>query len=151
MHGYLDRDDLTTRVVSAGWFLTGDIGVVDDRGVLSLRGREREEINKGGMKVHPADIDSVVERFAGTMETCCFGYADKLLGEEVGIAVVLSDDSQLDALVAWTRRHLAEHQVPHRWYLLKEIPRTSRGKVNRASVAEQCATLQPADVRRGGA
>ena len=150
MRGYLDRDDLTSQVVSAGWFLTGDIGVLDDRGILYLRGREREEINKGGMKVHPSDVDSVVERFAGTMEVCCFGYADRLLGEEVGIAVVLGDDSQLDALVAWTRRHLAEHQMPHRWYLLKEIPRTSRGKVNRASVAEQCASLEPARVRRSG-
>jgi acyl-CoA synthetase (AMP-forming)/AMP-acid ligase II len=150
MRGYLDRDDLTSKVVSAGWFLTGDIGVVDDRGILYLRGREREEINKGGMKVHPADVDSVVERFGGTMEVCCFGYPDRLLGEEVGIAVVLSDDNQLDDLVSWTRRHLAEHQVPHRWYLLREIPRTSRGKVNRASVAEQCASLQPADVRRSG-
>jgi len=122
--------------------------VIDDRGILYLRGREREEINKGGMKVHPADVDSVVERFEGTLEVCCFGYADRLLGEEVGIAVVLSDENRLDDLVTWTRRHLAEHQVPHRWYLLKEIPRTSRGKVNRASVAEQCASLQAADVRR---
>ena len=148
MRGYLDRDDLTAQVVSAGWFLTGDIGVIDDRGILYLRGREREEINKGGMKVHPADVDSVVERFEGTLEVCCFGYADRLLGEEVGIAVVLRDENRLDDLVSWTRRHLAEHQVPHRWYLLKEIPRTSRGKVNRASVAEQCASLQVADVRR---
>ena len=153
MRGYLDRDDLTSQVVSAGWFLTGDIGLLDDRGLLYLRGREREEINKGGMKVHPADVDSVVERFPDTLEVCCFGYADALLGEEVGIAVVLSDSSepQLDALLAWTRRHLAEHQVPKRWYLVPEIPRTSRGKVNRASVAERCAALQPVDTRRRGA
>jgi len=152
MRGYLDRDDLTAKVMSAGWFLTGDIGLVDERGLLYLRGREREEINKGGMKVHPADVDAVVERFPGTLEVCCFGYADPLLGEDVGIAVVLSEpaDAQLDALLAWTRRHLAEHQVPKRWYLMAEIPRTSRGKVNRASVAERCATLQPADIRRRG-
>jgi acyl-CoA synthetase (AMP-forming)/AMP-acid ligase II len=62
MRGYLDRDDLTEQVVSAGWFVTGDIGAIDDRGWLYLRGREREEINKGGMKVHPSDVDAVVER-----------------------------------------------------------------------------------------
>jgi acyl-CoA synthetase (AMP-forming)/AMP-acid ligase II len=151
MRGYLDRDDLTAAVVSAGWFLTGDIGVVDDRGILFLRGREREEINKGGMKVHPADVDSVLERFPATLEVCCFGYADALLGEDVGVAVVLNDPAQLDGLVAWTRRHLADHQVPKRWYLLTEIPRTSRGKVNRSSVAERCATLKAADVKRGPA
>jgi len=150
MRGYLDRDDLTARVVSAGWFLTGDIGLIDPRGLLYLRGRERDEINKGGMKVHPADVDAVVERFSGTLEVCCFGYADSLLGEEVGIAVVLSEasDRQFEELLAWTRRHLAQHQVPRRWYLLPDLPRTSRGKVNRASVAERCSALTPVDLRR---
>ena len=48
MRGYLDRDDLTEQVVSQGWFMTGDIGLLDERGRLYLRGREREEINRGG-------------------------------------------------------------------------------------------------------
>src|SRR6185295_11465529 len=59
MRGYLDRDDLTSRVVANGWFVTGDIGTLDEHGRLYLRGREREEINRGGLKVYPADIDSV--------------------------------------------------------------------------------------------
>jgi acyl-CoA synthetase (AMP-forming)/AMP-acid ligase II len=146
MRGYLDRDDLTEKVVSAGWFVTGDIGAIDERGWLYLRGREREEINKGGMKVHPSDVDAVVERFPETLEVCCFGYAEPLLGEEVGIAVVLKEPraDNLQRLREWTRQHLAQHQLPRRWYLLDEIPRTSRGKVNRTQVAERCAALTPA-------
>jgi acyl-CoA synthetase (AMP-forming)/AMP-acid ligase II len=148
MRGYLDRDDLTAKVVSQGWFLTGDIGVIDDRGWLYLRGREREEINKGGMKVYPADIDSVIERFRATTDVCAFAYPEALVGEDVGVAVVLSDtaDVTLAGLFDWTSRHLARHQVPQRWYVLTEIPRTSRGKVNRASVAEQCASLTPVNL-----
>jgi acyl-CoA synthetase (AMP-forming)/AMP-acid ligase II len=148
MRGYLDRDDLTAKVVSQGWFLTGDIGVIDDRGWLHLRGREREEINKGGMKVYPADVDSVIERFASTTDVCAFAYLEELLGEDVGVAVVLNDasDATLLDLVGWTNRHLARHQVPQRWYVLAEIPRTSRGKVNRSSVAEQCAGLKPVNL-----
>jgi acyl-CoA synthetase (AMP-forming)/AMP-acid ligase II len=148
MRGYLDRDDLTAKVVSQGWFLTGDIGVIDDRGWLYLRGREREEINKGGMKVYPADVDSVIERFPATTDVCTFAYPEALLGEDVGAAVVLSDaaDATLLDLFDWTNRHLARHQVPQRWYVLAEIPRTSRGKVNRSVVAEQCAGLTPVDV-----
>jgi len=151
MRGYLDRDDLTAKVVSAGWFLTGDIGVVDERGWLTLRGREREEINKGGMKVHP----SVIERFAGTLDVCTFGYEDPLLGEDVGVAVVLEtrDEATLRELYAWTARHLARHQVPQRWYVVDEIPRTSRGKVSRPAVAERCAAEKPvamASLRSGG-
>jgi acyl-CoA synthetase (AMP-forming)/AMP-acid ligase II len=148
MRGYLDRDDLTAQVVSHGWFATGDIGVIDDRGWLVLRGREREEINKGGMKVYPGDIDGVIERFAATLDVCSFAYADPLLGEDVGVAVALKqhDDSTLRDLHQWARQHLAAHQLPQRWYVLEEIPRTSRGKVNRAQIAEHCMSRRPVDI-----
>ena len=148
MRGYLDRDDLTAQVVRQGWFLTGDIGMFDERGWLYLKGREREEINKGGMKVYPADVDSVIERYENTMDVCTFAYADSLLGEDVGVAVVLNDssDASLQGLFQWAVRHLASHQLPQRWYVLTEISRTSRGKVNRSSVAEICSRLKPVNM-----
>ena len=155
MRGYLDRPDLTNAVVSQGWFLTGDIGVLDDRGWLFLRGREREEINKGGIKVHPADVDSVVERFAGVRDVCTFAYEDALHGEDVGIAVVLEEasDRALLALQELCARYLAGYQLPQRWYVLAEIPRSSRGKVNREAVAKRCAESFQARplLRRAGA
>jgi acyl-CoA synthetase (AMP-forming)/AMP-acid ligase II len=142
-------------VVVDGWFSTGDIGVVDERGNLFLRGREREEINKAGMKVYPGDVDAVVERFPRTLDVCTFAYADPLLGEDVGVAVVLpgATDESLLALHAWASEHLAAHQLPRRWYLVDEIPRTSRGKVNRANVAAHCEKAKPvnfAELRRRG-
>jgi acyl-CoA synthetase (AMP-forming)/AMP-acid ligase II len=145
MRGYLDREDLTANVVSNGWFVTGDIGVLDERGWLYLRGREREEINKGGMKVYPADIDAVIERFSATTDVCAFAFAEPILGEDVGVAVVLSetDPAVLIALHEWTAAHLAKQQMPQRWYLLSEIPRTSRGKVSRQTVAERCLATSP--------
>ena len=148
MRGYLDRDDLTTQVVSNGWFATGDIGVIDERGWLVLRGREREEINKGGMKVYPGDIDGVIERFSATLDVCTFAYTDPLLGEDVGVAVALkqTDEATLGDLYRWGQQHLAEHQLPRRWYVLDEIPRTSRGKVSRAQIAEHCTTRKAVDV-----
>jgi acyl-CoA synthetase (AMP-forming)/AMP-acid ligase II len=153
MRGYLDRDDLTARVVSNGWFSTGDIGTLDERGRLHLRGRERDEINKGGIKVYPTDIDSVIERFPATSDVCAFAFAEALLGEDVGVAVVLRDEepATLLQLRRWAEAHLAKYQVPQRWYLLPEIPRTSRGKVNRVAVAEHCSTRSPVNftVERG--
>ena len=149
MKGYLEREDLTRGVVSQGWFVTGDNGYIDDRGCLYLRGREREEINKGGMKVYPGDVDSVVERFEETMDVCTFAFDEPLQGEDVGIAVVLrsADEATLRRLFDWARFHLAKHQVPQRWYIVDEIPRTSRGKVNRSTVAQRCAALQAVDFR----
>lgn len=150
MKGYFGREDLTQQVVSHGWFTTGDIGVIDERGWLYLRGREREEINRGGTKIYPADLEAVAERFAGVRDVCCFALEDPLYGQAVGMAVVLTDprDDNLRELHAWMKQRLAAFQMPSRWYVLDAIPRTSRGKVNRALVATTCAGQSPADMSR---
>ena len=150
MRGYLDRDDLTEQVVSHGWFFTGDMGLVDERGWIYLRGREREEINKGGMKIYPGDVDAVVESFPETLDVCTFGFEDPLYGENVGIALVLQsgDPDTLQQLSEWVLQRLGSHQIPLRWYVLDEITRTSRGKVNRDLVAKHCAGLTPIDIRQ---
>jgi len=149
MRGYFRRDDLTALAVHGGWLATGDIGLLDERGRLYLRGRERDEINRGGLKVYPADIDAVVERFDEALDSCAFGYDDGLGQEEVGVAVVLRADraGAVGRLYAWARRHLGAHQMPRRWYVIDEIPRTSRGKVNRAQVAARCEDLRPVEPR----
>jgi acyl-CoA synthetase (AMP-forming)/AMP-acid ligase II len=150
MQGYLGRDDLTKQVVSHGWFMTGDIGFLDDRGLLHLRGRAREEINKGGIKVYPGDIDTVVERFESTVDVCSFGYDATPHGQDVGVAVVLqgAGDETIRHLYDWVRRHVAQYQMPARWYIVDALPRTSRGKLNRAQVAAMCASLSPVNLRQ---
>ncbi len=149
MKGYFDREDLTNQVVSHGWFWTGDIGFLDDDGFLHLSGRERDEINKAGMKIHPADIDFIVERFEHTVDVCTFAYEDALQGEDIGVAVVLEPNTPATqrGLYEWTLQHLGRHQIPKRWYLVNEIPRSSRGKINRANIAQYCARLTPSDFR----
>jgi len=148
MKGYFQRDDLTSQAVIDGWFMTGDIGVLDDQGRLVLRGRERDEINKGGMKVFPSDIDAVVERFDRTNDVCTFALDDLIYGQNVGIAVVLQDrsDATICALYAWMKSHLSESKMPMRWWIIDEIPRTSRGKINRDSVKAACQDLVPLDL-----
>jgi len=150
MKGYFQRDDLTALAVSEGWFLTGDIGFIDERGRLVLRGRERDEINKGGMKIYPADIDTVVERFAGASDVCTFALDDEIYGQAVGMAVVLGnpEDATIRALHEWMKSQLAEHKMPVRWWVIDEIPRTSRGKINRDAVKAFCVTRGALDLSR---
>jgi acyl-CoA synthetase (AMP-forming)/AMP-acid ligase II len=150
MKGYFQRDDLTRLAVSDGWFLTGDIGAIDERGRLVLRGRERDEINKGGMKIYPADVDAVVERFERASDVCTFALDDEIYGQAIGIAVVLSnkDDATIRALYSWMKVHLAEHKMPVRWWVVEEIPRTSRGKINRDAVKAACANFAAIDLNR---
>lgn len=140
MKGYFRRDDLTAKAVVDGWFMTGDIGFLDDRGRLLLRGRERDEINKGGMKIYPSDIDAVVERFDRASDVCAFALDDPIYGQAVGMAVVLTDrsDETIRDLHTRMKSELAEHKLPSRWWAIDEIPRTSRGKINRDAVKAAC-------------
>jgi len=148
MKGYFRRDDLTAKAVVDGWFMTGDIGFLDERGRLLLRGRERDEINKGGMKIYPSDIDAVVERFKAATDVCAFALDDAIYGQSVGMAVVLNDtkDETIQGLHAWMKTHLAEHKMPSRWWAIDAIPRTSRGKINREAVKNACEKQSALDL-----
>jgi acyl-CoA synthetase (AMP-forming)/AMP-acid ligase II len=148
MKGYFRRDDLTAKAVLDGWFMTGDIGFLDDRGRLFLRGRERDEINRGGMKIYPSDIDAVVERFKAATDVCAFALDDPIYGQAVGMAVVLNDtkDETIHDLYAWMKSHLAEHKMPSKWWAIDAIPRTSRGKINREAVKGACEQMTPLDL-----
>jgi acyl-CoA synthetase (AMP-forming)/AMP-acid ligase II len=148
MQGYFQRDDLTSQAVTNGWFFTGDIGLMNEKNQLVLRGRERDEINKGGMKIYPADIDAVVERFEFASDVCSFANDDAIYGQTVAMAVVLTqqDDATICALYDWMKVHLAEPKMPNQWWVVTEIPRTSRGKINREAVKTACAALQPIDL-----
>lgn len=148
MKGYFRRDDLTAKAVVDGWFMTGDIGFLDDRGRLLLRGRERDEINKGGMKIYPSDLDAVVERYPAATDVCAFALDDPIYGQSVGMAVVLNDtkDETVSGLHAWMKSHLAEHKMPSRWWVIDVIPRTSRGKINRDAVKAACEKQSALDL-----
>ncbi len=148
MKGYFRRDDLTAKAVVDGWFMTGDIGFLDERGRLLLRGRERDEINKGGMKIYPSDIDAVVERFKAATDVCAFALDDAIYGQSVGMAVVLNDtkDETIQGLHAWMKVQLAEHKMPSRWWAIDAIPRTSRGKINREAVKNACEKQSALDL-----
>jgi acyl-CoA synthetase (AMP-forming)/AMP-acid ligase II len=149
MRGYLGREDLTHHALAGGWLVTGDLGSLDDRGRLYLRGRVRDEVNRGGMKIYPADVDSMAERFPAVSEACAFACQDRVYGQSVAMAIVLSnrEEATLRDLHEWLKRHLAGYQMPVQWYLLEAIPRTAQGKTSRVLVAEHCATVAPVDLR----
>jgi acyl-CoA synthetase (AMP-forming)/AMP-acid ligase II len=140
MQGYYKRPDLTEQVLRDGWFLTGDVGRIDDAGRLWLTGRRKNEINRAGMKVHPEEIDLLLERHDAVLEACAFGVPDDISGEIVGVAVKLTDGAAVDttALRAWCRERLRRECVPEKWFVVPEIPKTDRGKVNRQTVLDYC-------------
>jgi len=144
MQGYWQRADLTQAVLRAGWFHTGDIGRLDESGTLRLVGRQKDEINRAGMKINPAEIDLFLERHPQVAEACCFAMADEVSGEVVAAAIRTTENATLAPaeLRAWCLERIRRELVPERWFLLPEIPKTDRGKINRTNVRNHCEGLK---------
>jgi acyl-CoA synthetase (AMP-forming)/AMP-acid ligase II len=90
MAGYFRRPDLTAEVLHDGWFHTGDRGVIDRSGNIRITGRLKDEINRAGFKVQPAEIDRLIESHPAVRRACVFGLADDAGGESVAAAVARS-------------------------------------------------------------
>jgi oxalate---CoA ligase len=140
MAGYHQRPELNEKVLVNGWFYTGDVGAIDHNGVVRLTGRKKFEINRAGLKVHPEDIDILLERHPMVYEACAFAVPDPIAGESVGVAVsaVEGGEIELDVLQGWCRENLVKEKVPEKWFVLSVIPKTDRGKMNRDIVARAC-------------
>jgi acyl-CoA synthetase (AMP-forming)/AMP-acid ligase II len=147
MKGYYRRDDLTSAAVSGGWFLTGDMGHQDEGGRLILDGRAVDEINKGGLKIQPQDVENAAEGFEHLSDVCAFAIPDALYGQNLALAFVLRETrpEALAQFYRWMESRLSRQKLPAAWYLLESLPRTSRGKVHRPTVAALCAERQPVD------
>ena len=89
MPGYLDNPDANRAAFVDGWFRTGDLGSIDHDGFLTLHGRAKELINRGGEKIAPAEVEAAMLRHPAVSECAAFGIAHPRLGDEVAAAVVL--------------------------------------------------------------
>ncbi len=140
MTGYFRRLDLMRDVVRDGWYHTGDSGTVDANGCIRLGGRIKSEINRGGIKVSPEEVDLLLERHPAVAEACTFGLKDPVSGETVAVAVRLVPGRKVDSeeLRAWCMKRIRRECVPEHWSFLADIPKTNRGKLNRNKVREVC-------------
>ncbi len=141
MTGYYRRPDLTDAVLKDGWYATGDVGRIDEASVLRLTGRSRYVINRAGMKVYPEELDLLTERHPAIAEACAFAMADDASGEAVGLAVSLRAEAELDSreLLAWLKERIRAEAMPNRVFVVDDIPKTDRGKLNRDNVAQFCS------------
>ena len=122
-----------------GWFRTGDQGVLSDESVLTLTGRLKELINRGGEKISPLEVDAALIKHPAIAEAVCFGVEDVKYGEIVQAAVVLSGESSESELRAFCSEQLADFKVPDRIYIVQELPRTATGKIQRRHVSAKFA------------
>ena len=136
--GYLNNPEANATAFDAGWFRTGDQGVMDGDGYVKVTGRLKEIINRGGEKIAPLEVDEVLLAHDAVAQACTFAMPHARLGEEVAAAVVLADgadiaDRELRDFVA---ERLADFKTPRRFAFVDEIPKGPTGKIQRIGLAK---------------
>jgi malonyl-CoA/methylmalonyl-CoA synthetase len=122
-----------------GWFKTGDVGRIDERGYVIIVGRSKDLIISGGYNVYPAEIEGYINEMSGVAESALVGVPHPDFGE-VGVAVVVAKTgAQLsaEAIVARLRSELANFKIPKRCFVVDELPRNTMGKVQKNLLREQ--------------
>ena len=132
-------DDGEVKVHSRGRFRTGDLGSLDADGFLTLSGREKELIIRGGAKISPVEIDSFLMQHADVIEAATIGVPDSIYGEEVMSYVVARPGTGVDAdaLLRYCASVLPAFKVPKRIVLSDSLPKSERGKLDRKALAER--------------
>jgi acyl-CoA synthetase (AMP-forming)/AMP-acid ligase II len=139
VRGYLANPTATEQTFTDGWLHSGDLGSLSADGELTLRGRIKELINRGGEKISPERVEGVLAGHPNVLEACVFGVPDRLYGETVAAAVVPDRSAAPTAaeLTAFCRERLAAFEVPASIEFTDELPHTAKGSVDRRAVAKR--------------
>lgn len=119
-----------------GFFITGDVGQIDERGYVHIVGRSKDLIISGGFNVYPKEVEMVIDRLPGVAESAVIGVPHADFGEAV-VAVVVSRPGTAPVereIIEATREHLAAYKTPKAVFLVKELPRNTMGKIEKAKL-----------------
>jgi acyl-CoA synthetase (AMP-forming)/AMP-acid ligase II len=135
--GYENNAKANAEAFTHGWFRTGDQGVMDADGYLSITGRLKEIINRGGEKISPREVDEVLMDHPAVAQVVTFAIPHEKLGEDIGAVVVLREGRAATEreLRDFVGRRLADYKVPRRILFVDEIPKGATGKLQRIGLA----------------
>ena len=138
MPGYHNKPEETRNALRAGWYHTGDLARSDDNGFLTISGRLKELIIRGGQNIAPAEIEEVVNTFEAVLDCAVVGIPHEHLGEVPALFIVPRPGQAFEneALLAHCRAQLSAYKVPHIVQVIGEIPRTGSGKIIRYRLRE---------------
>ncbi len=137
--GYENNPKANADAFTNGWFRTGDQGVLDADGYLTITGRLKEIINRGGEKISPREVDEVLLDHPSIQQCVTFAVPHDKLGEDVAAAVVLREGAQVSdkELREFVATRLSDFKVPRKILILAEIPKGATGKVQRIGLAQK--------------
>ena len=135
--GYENNDKANAEGFTNGWFRTGDQGVMDEERYISLTGRLKEIINRGGEKISPREVDEVLMDHVAVQQVVVFGMPHDKLGEDVAAAVVLREGMAVEEkeLRDFVGQRLAAYKVPRKILIVDQIPLGATGKLQRIGLA----------------
>jgi acyl-CoA synthetase (AMP-forming)/AMP-acid ligase II len=136
--GYWDDPEATSASRTDGWFHTGDVGRIDDRGYLSIVDRKKDLIITGGENVSSREVEDVVSEHPAVAAVAAVGVPDERWGERICAVVVWRDgeEGDGDALIAWTEGRLAGFKRPRLVVTVDQLPVNASGKVEKRRVRE---------------
>jgi long-chain acyl-CoA synthetase len=139
MAGYWNRPDETAKVMTAdGYFMTGDIGVMDERGFVKIVDRKKDMILVSGFNVYPNEIEGVVAMHPGVLECAAVGVPDPKSGEAVKLFVVKKDEGlTAEDVLKHCRAQLTGYKMPREVEFRKELPKTNVGKILRRELRDE--------------
>ena len=137
--GYENNPDANKNSFSNGWFRTGDQGYFDKDGYLKISGRLKEIINKGGEKISPLEVDNILMDHPNIEQAVCFGYEDKMLGEDIATAIIIKEGMKCteDDIKIYANEKLAKFKIPKKIFFVNEIPKGATGKLQRNTLAKK--------------
>ncbi len=137
--GYENNPDANKNSFSNGWFRTGDQGYFDKDGYLKISGRLKEIINKGGEKISPLEVDNILMNHPNIEQAVCFGYEDKMLGEDIASAIIIKEGKKCteDDIKIYANEKLAKFKIPKKIFFVNEIPKGATGKLQRNTLAKK--------------
>jgi len=144
--GYEANPEANASAFTDGWFRTGDQGLLDEDGYLSITGRLKEIINRGGEKISPLEVDEILMDHDAVAQAVTFALPHDKLGEEVAAAIVLREGASLTEkeLRDFAGQRLAAFKVPRTVIFLDEIPKGPTGKMQRIGLAEKLGLTESA-------
>ena len=146
MEGYFGAADRTAEVMDEdGWYYTGDLAVMDEKGYLRIVGRKKDMIIRGGQNIYPEDIEERLMSHSNVREAAVVGVPGSAGGETIWAFVILEEGQELDAksLMAYCRDGLERYQIPDRVRFVADFPRTSLGKPKKYELRELAVSERP--------
>jgi acyl-CoA synthetase (AMP-forming)/AMP-acid ligase II len=139
MAGYHNKPEETASVLRNGWYYTGDLAKSDENGYLTITGRLKELIIRGGQNIAPAEIEEVAITFDGILDCAVVGMPHQHLGEVPVLFIVEKPEESVDvpSLVEFCKLRLSAYKIPHAVHRIDQIPRTGSGKIMRFQLRER--------------